>query len=55
MLNDENYELLVTSDVWLTHLKEVDNTLQFYNDSKIVRGLLHISLVYPVAIHQMKC
>jgi len=44
MLNDENYVPGCQSDVWLTHLKEADNTLQFYahSDSKIVRGLLHI-------------
>tara|TARA_Y100001937_G_C7112682_1_gene328531 strand:+ start:724 stop:1143 length:420 start_codon:yes stop_codon:yes gene_type:complete len=44
MLNDENYVPGCQSDVWLTHIKEADNTLQFYahSDSKIVRGLLYI-------------
>ena len=44
MLNDENYVPGCQSDVWLTHIKEPDNTLQFYahSDSKIVRGLLYI-------------
>ena len=44
MLNEDTYVAGCQSDVWLTHLKEPDNTLQFYahSDSKIVRGLLYI-------------
>ena len=44
MLNEDTYVAGCQSDVWLTHLKDADNTLQFYahSDSKIVRGLLYI-------------
>ena len=44
LLNTENYVAGCQSDVWLHHIKDNDNTLQFYahSDSKIVRGLLFI-------------
>ncbi|MDA8956793.1 SufE family protein [bacterium] len=44
LLNKENYVAGCQSDVWLHHIKDNDNTLQFYahSDSKLVRGLLFI-------------
>jgi cysteine desulfuration protein SufE len=44
MINDENYVAGCQSSVWLTHILDENNTLQFYahSDSKLVKGLLHI-------------
>ena len=44
MISDNNYVAGCQSDVWLTHLLDENNKLQFYahSDSKLVKGLLHI-------------
>lgn len=42
--NTENYVAGCQSDVWLHHVKDSDNALQFYahSDSRLVKGLLFI-------------
>lgn len=44
LLIDDNYVSGCQSDVWLHHIKDSDNQLQFYahSSSKLVKGLLYI-------------